>query len=395
MILNLLKYKHVLRQTIEGINCLKCWIRCNTNSIHSHLIGKQFDDLSVDTFTELITSDDIKDKIEIILNEYEYEKYTTLRVPTTITIDAMKDLIAINDIIDRKKMIKFLFTKELQKNKSKNKRKELSLKYWQIKDETYKKISSERTGIWDNNQQLIYGLWHNTLFSKVMKSSISRMQNHRLRRAAMFGQKLIIDLAFDDYMKLHEIRLLLKQLSIIYHYNKYETQEPFDLHFTNCDPNSVVVKEMSRFFQNYNSPNFLASIHSQSYLDLFPKQQLVYLSPHSRNVLNTFNINDIYIIGGLIDKTSRGPLTSIKAHKDTIRTARLPLDEHIIWKMGSKSLCLNHIVAILHDIKMTGDWRTTLKNNVPQRKQKDVNEIEFEDTLRIQKYKRFQRQNNY
>jgi len=272
------------------------------------------------------------------------------------------------------------------------KRKEVSEKYWKEKNEIYSAIDCQRTGIWDNENQLVYGLWHNTVFSKIMKTSISRLQNHRLRRAALFGQQLVIDLAFDEYMKLYETRLLLKQLSIIYNYNKYKTTEPFDLHFTDCNPKSNSMREMSRYFPNYKSPQFMATFHTKSYLDVFPNQRLVYLTPHSDYVLKKFNDNDIYIIGGIIDKFSHEPITHLKAHKQGIRTARLPLDENVLWKTGSKSLCLNHIVSILHDIKMTGDWRTVLRNNIPQRKQKNIEEIEYEDSLRRQKYNRYIRQ---
>ena len=35
---------------------------------------------------------------------------------------------------------------------------------------------------------------------------------------------------------------------------------------------------------------------------MFPTEQMVYLSPDSHNDLHKFNPNDIYVIGGIIDK---------------------------------------------------------------------------------------------
>jgi hypothetical protein len=59
-----------------------------------------FVELEVKTFTELMTNKEINEKIELILSEYEYEKYTTLRVPTTLTINNMKHLLLAKDSIE-------------------------------------------------------------------------------------------------------------------------------------------------------------------------------------------------------------------------------------------------------------------------------------------------------
>ena len=40
----------------------------------------------------------------------------------------------------------------------------------------------------------------------------------------------------------------------------------------------------------------------QNHLDLFPAERMVYLSPDSNNDLQKFNPDDIYVIGGIIDK---------------------------------------------------------------------------------------------
>lgn len=37
-------------------------------------------------------------------------------------------------------------------------------------------------------------------------------------------------------------------------------------------------------------------------MDLFPKEKLVYLTPHCFNDLEEFSYDDYYIIGGMVDK---------------------------------------------------------------------------------------------
>lgn len=50
-----------------------------------------------------------------------------------------------------------------------------------------------------------------------------------------------------------------------------------------------------------DEPWFPLNIHEDSYLNHFPKEKLVYLTPHCRNDLEEFNHDDIYIIGAMVD----------------------------------------------------------------------------------------------
>ena len=359
-------------------------------------MDRHFAELSVDSFKGLIKDKNTKQRIELILSEYEYEKYSTLRVPTNITEHQMKDLLSLGDSEERKRWISYLFQREIAKNKTIAERKKASEEYWIKTNKKYETKNCERTGIWNNEGQLEYGLWHNTLFSKILRNSVNRYYSHRLRRAALFGTKLVIDLDYDNYMKLSECRQLARQIHLLYNWNRYKATEPFDLHFTNCDPNKPTLEAIHKQLPNSQKPGlFLADFHQKSYTDLFPKEKLVYLSPHSEVTLKEFNCDDIHIIGGIIDKSYHQPLSFIKAKKDGIRCAKLPIDDHIIWGSGSKSLCLNHILQILHDVNVTGDWNKALKDNIPTRKQKSVEQIEYEDMLRKQKYNRMKKKSEF
>lgn len=50
---------------------------------------------------------------------------------------------------------------------------------------------------------------------------------------------------------------------------------------------------------------FPLNIHEKSYLDIFPKEQLVYLTPHCKEQMSTYDHNAIYIIGGIVDKVMK------------------------------------------------------------------------------------------
>lgn len=47
---------------------------------------------------------------------------------------------------------------------------------------------------------------------------------------------------------------------------------------------------------------FPLNLHQKSYLDIFDPDQLVYLTPHCREELVTYDHNAIYIIGAIVDK---------------------------------------------------------------------------------------------
>lgn len=57
-----------------------------------------------------------------------------------------------------------------------------------------------------------------------------------------------------------------------------------------------------------------------------------------------------------------------KAKRDGLRMAKLPLDRYIEWAPGSKkNLNINHMIPILLDLKLTGDWEFALRH-IPSRK---------------------------
>ncbi len=357
-------------------------------------IERDFEELRVDSFSQLITDEKIREKVEQILAEYEYEKYTSLRVPTTLTIEDMSHLLSCFGFFERKKLIQHLFLKEILRLKAKDKQIENKDKYLAEKHEKWSQMDCQKTGLFDNKGDLVYGLWHNSMVAKIFKYHCNKLFNHRLRNAALFGQKLVIDLDYDQYMKFSECRQLAKQLALLYSYNKYKTREPFDLHFTNCNFQTPTMEAIPNYLINYNSPNFLSTFHTKSYLDLFPKERLVYLTPNANESLKNYDFDDIYIIGGFVDKSCHEPISLVKAKKEGIRSVRLPLDEHIIWGSGSKSLCLNQIIAILHDVRESGDWKKSLNDNIPKSKKKKIEEIEYENFLRNLKYRKSTKKEN-
>lgn len=70
----------------------------------------------------------------------------------------------------------------------------------------------------------------------------------------------------------------------------------------------------------------------ETYLEVFPKEKLVYLTSDSDNVLDELNSNDVYVIGGLVDHNRYKGICFEMAKKEGIRHARLPIKEHLVMK---------------------------------------------------------------
>ena len=80
---------------------------------------------------------------------------------------------------------------------------------------------------------------------------------------------------------------------------------------------------------------------------LFPVERLVYLTADSPNEIERIVPGDVYILGGIVDRNRYPNITYKKAVSQGIRTARLPLGEHVRLLHGTTVLTVNHMVDIL------------------------------------------------
>ncbi|NXD73596.1 TM10B methyltransferase, partial [Eolophus roseicapillus] len=75
----------------------------------------------------------------------------------------------------------------------------------------------------------------------------------------------------------------------------------------------------------------------ESYLDLFPLDAIVYLTPDSENVLEDIDPNKVYILGGLVDESIHKKLTLQRAREQSLQTARLPIREYMVKAVNTKN----------------------------------------------------------
>ncbi|XP_050074845.1 mitochondrial ribonuclease P protein 1 homolog [Anopheles maculipalpis] len=215
------------------------------------------------------------------------------------------------------------------------------------------------------NDHIVYGLFHNTMFLRIYDSTMDHFHNNRLVQAIRFGVNLVIDCSYDDYMNDKEMRNTAKQLMLCFALNRSH-QEPFNIHHCNANFNKTTMKQLEKHLVQLHQPEFPFNVTERSYEELFPKERLVYLTPHCKTDLTEFNPDDVYIIGAMVDKSSQEPVSLGKAKKQGLRMARLPLDDYFQFKSG-KSLTIDQMVAIMLELKTSNDFGKAFQH-VPRRK---------------------------
>ena len=108
------------------------------------------------------------------------------------------------------------------------------------------------------------------------------------------------------------------------------------------------------------------TVTALSYMQVFPPKQLVYLTPDSPYDLEDYNPDDIFIIGGLVDKVIRKEASFTNARRDRIRTARFPLKQNARIRADGP-LNFIEVVHILNRFSFHGDIHRALLEGVSKR----------------------------
>ncbi|KAF6209539.1 hypothetical protein GE061_015287 [Apolygus lucorum] len=347
--------------------------------LHSFL-STQVEDAPVDLFKNIdydaLTKGDenLLKKLKLIMLEVDVLRQEGHLVPTTaISTDRWRDLLAVQSRSQRMKQLKFWAVNEFKKSKDKEKKARKRQERLALLDE--KQAAND-------SSHMKYGFQGSNIFLRIYDSTIDKWKNSRLVEAMMFGQQIVIDCSYEKYMNMKEASNSALQLAYVFADNRAHIS-PFNVHFCNADRNGIMVSKLHKMIPTLYNDDFPVNITEKSYLDVFPKEKLVYLTPHCREELLTYNHDDVYIIGAMVDKVNNEPLSLAKAKAEGLRMAKLPLDRYLDWGMGTKSLTINQVMSIMLDMKVTNNWPKALKH-VPQRKIKEESR-KFERTKKPNK----------
>jgi len=221
------------------------------------------------------------------------------------------------------------------------------------------------------NTHINYGLTGNRIFFRISESTISHFEQWRIiKESNPWGNPpIVLDLSFlkDMYAK-EAMSIATREIPYAISYLKRSGGPLAPIYLTSFDPNCDGCRAFTDFFclglnqtdyfsgaKNKNKTSvsdFYLHITEKSYIDLFPAQNLVYLSPDSRTDLTEYRDDDIMILGALIGKDSSNH-TLTRAKQAGIRHARLPMRKVLGF---TSSLNIDACVPILNDFRNTKDW---------------------------------------
>ncbi|XP_054162441.1 mitochondrial ribonuclease P protein 1 homolog [Oppia nitens] len=348
--------------------------------IFAEVNAKQYECLATD-------SDQLR-TISGILSTYEYLKYSTSEVPTQLTTDHMRHLLQLKSRNQRNKYLNYLYKKEIREMVSNRMRSREKIDKKKQLTDRWHDMGANRTGIFDDNGNIVYGLWHNTLFTRISPQNTRHQTQHRLRNASLFGQNIVFDMTADPQITVSNCLTKLRQLVNSYQVNRYHFNEPFNLHFCNVDQNSDIwrtIQQKSSEFTKF--PYFLSAFTSKSYLDLFNPRDVIYLSLRADQQLLDYESDKIYVIGFGDDFSSKDKLR-YKLRSEKIQFRRLPLDKFVQWSGPTKDLKSAIVLNILNDIRDGQQWREAFERNLPKGFIKSQDVIEKENLYIMEKIKK-------
>ncbi|CAK1581975.1 unnamed protein product [Parnassius mnemosyne] len=172
---------------------------------------------------------------------------------------------------------------------------------------------------------------------------------------------IIIDLSFDHLMIEKDRFKVIKQILRCYSINR-RSDTPLKFHIT-----SFGDKSKSDISRHNGYENWDVEYHEKPYLDVFSKDKLVYLSSESDNIIETFEEDTYYIIGGLVDHNQHKGLCHKIAVEQGIRHCQLPLTKYVNMKTR-KVLTIDHVFEIVLRVCEGVPWQDALLKVLPLRK---------------------------
>uniref|UniRef100_A0A8D0GJ68 tRNA methyltransferase 10 homolog A n=1 Tax=Sphenodon punctatus TaxID=8508 RepID=A0A8D0GJ68_SPHPU len=189
-------------------------------------------------------------------------------------------------------------------------------------------------------------------------------ERKRMRRDVVPSTlRLIIDCSFDSLMELKDVKKLHKQIQRCYAENR-KALHPVQFYITSHGGQlKNNMNETDKGWVNWKDIH----IRPEHYNELMKKEDLVYLTSDSSEVLNELDESKAYVIGGLVDHNHHKGITYKRALEEGVGHAQLPLGNFV--KMNSrKVLAVNHVFEIILMYLEKRDWKEAFFSVLPQRK---------------------------
>ena len=262
---------------------------------------------------------------ELALAKLEYESLKLngeTELPSALNDEEWNHLAMKRSVASKRKYLRFLFLNELRRSNHKKKQEARRAHADEVRQHRIQQKEAEEKG----TGHLVYGLWNNCIFIKFNDVYMNRIRNTKVMLAMTRGQQIVFDCGYGSSMMHAEQVRASQQFCTAFNVNRMNC-DPFYIHLCNFLREDNSSSLLLRSLPTLCNDNFPASVHESSYLDMFPKDKLVYLTPHCRNEMVEYDHDAVYIIGYLVDLKEAEPLSLAKAKKENLKMQKLPLDK--------------------------------------------------------------------
>lgn len=208
-------------------------------------------------------------------------------VPDVITTTQWLELACLITKTQRSKFIQRLWRKQARK---------LAPKFKIERDNSLMKRYREKT-ILSTNSPVEYGLQNTTLFHRIYEPDMKNLYNFRLLQAMMYGPHIVVDCGFEKYMTSRDLTITTKQILDMWSHNR-EHFYPYDILFCNFNVGSTLYSRLCGVLPAIEQdPACPFNFTDKNYLDLFPKDKLIYLTPDCKEIMEEYEHDCVYILG--------------------------------------------------------------------------------------------------
>ncbi|XP_064467247.1 tRNA methyltransferase 10 homolog C-like [Ornithodoros turicata] len=316
---------------------------------------------AVKDFEHLATDKVKKERIRLLLRQHKLLLRHKKPAPVNLSTEDVLSLLDQPSLKKRYRLFRYLFYKEEKKRKQIRK----------AEDESGPAFANAPIDPEESIRRLHrvpytadacdkYGLFNNTILIRITDMRMRIYYESLQIPVIQFGQKLVFDLDYDHHMTLRESNKAAVDLKAAYGLNR-RSRDPFHLYFCNANPSNSTIQIMNETLFDIRKHAVLTEVTEKSYLDLFPRKNLVYLSPDGDETLDMFDHDAVYIIGAFVDKGTKEGVTCAKARKEGIRTVRFPHTFTLPWEAEkTRPLHMPDVLKVLLQLKCTGDWTSAL-----------------------------------
>tara|TARA_B110001452_G_scaffold265046_1_gene269076 strand:- start:3776 stop:4444 length:669 start_codon:yes stop_codon:yes gene_type:complete len=188
--------------------------------------------------------------------------------------------------------------------------------------------------------------------------------------------RVAIELSFGALMSPKEHASVSNQIKRAFGHNK-AARKPVSLHLTSLSSASEYPAMLGSCVGWRSWPD-VECIESAAH-EHWPTNA-VWLSPDAPDALETLSPDDVYVVGGFVDRSVKKGETLRRAEAAGVRAVRLPVAEHAARSDLHPILSINTVVQILGEVHAGSGWSGALATHVPARY---VKRRELEEAARV------------